>query len=438
MLYQTLSAPISCQIELTTSCNHNCSHCYNFWRKDLKRDDTSFTKTTISQIVKKLEDAKVFDIIITGGEPLMSYDVLIHCIKEAQRAGLGVSLNSNLVPLTRSRARELRSMGVRQILTSLMGPSAEIHDSLAQSKGSFDRVVRKIRLAQEEGIRVAVNMVVSRANRIVVRDTARLVSSLGVKMFTATKAGCPGNCQDFSEFSLSKTEFRQYLVDLQEIGGELNLKIDALEGYPLCGIGDLDLHYLFIGRKCFAGVTTMTVASDGEVRPCSHLDISYGNLLREELSKIWMRMSDWRDGTYLPEVCKICKLLPACGGGCRMEAKMASGSLNGEDPYSSPGSVDESLSSLQVHRARMPKEGKKEGKVVSFEIRPYRHRPEPFGVTVLAGKSRAFLSLAGFEVLKQFQLGIPYFLRDEGIRWGSLDPATFIGGLIKRGIAVEK
>lgn len=434
MLYQTLSAPISCQIELTTSCNHNCSHCYNFWRKDANRNDISLDETTVSSVIKKMADAKVFDIIITGGEPLMKYDVLAYCIREARAAGLGVSLNSNLAPLTRSRARELRSLGIMQVLTSLMGPSPEIHDKLTQSQGSFDRIVRKIRMAQEEGIRVAVNMVVSKANLSAIRNTAKLVSSMGVKMFTATKAGCPGNCSDFSEFSLSKTEFRQYLRDLQEVGEELNLAIGALEGYPLCGIGNLDRHYSFIGRKCFAGVTTMTVASDGAVRPCSHLDMSYGNLFREDLTEIWKRMGAWRDGVYLPTVCKGCKLLPACGGGCRMEAKMSKGSLYGEDPYSSPEDLGESLSSLQRHRREMPKKGM----VMNFEVRSYRYRAEPFGVTVLAGRSRAFLSTAGFELLKQFKVGTPYSPHSVEIQWGSIDPGAFIRGLVQRGIAVEK
>jgi len=391
-------------------------------------------EAAITKIVAKVADAKVFDVIITGGEPLVKYYVLIRCIKEARKANLGISLNSNIVSLTRPRARELRSLGIKQILTSLMGSSPETHDRIAQSKGSFEKVVRNIRMAQEEGIHIVVNMVVSRINLSDIKETAKLVSSIGVKKFSATKAGCPGNCPDFSHFSLSKSEFQQYLRDLRESAEKLNLAIDALEGYPLCGIGDLDYHYSFIGRRCLAGVTTMTIASDGEVRPCSHLDTSYGNLLTEDLKDIWARMDAWRAGAYLPAICKSCKLLPACGGGCRMESKMRNGNISSEDPYCSPEAVEDSLASLQEHRRKIPE---KES-IEEFEIKSYRFRHESFGVTVLAGKSRAFLNDAGFELLMQFEVGVRYSPGDKRIQWGVLDSNGFVGGLVQNGIAIAR
>lgn len=315
-----------------------------------------------------------------------------------------------------------------------MGSSPAIHDKIAQSKGSFERVVKKIRMAQEEGIHVVVNMVVSKTNLSDIKGTAKFVSSIGVKKFSATKAGCPGNCFDFSQFSLSKEEFRQYLRDLRESGEELDLAIDALEGYPLCGIGDLDYHYSFIGRKCYAGVTTMTIASDGEVRPCSHLDVSYGNLFREDLRKIWTRMDTWRDGDYLPMTCKSCKLLLICGGGCRMEAKMRNGSLSSMDPYCSPEDVDNSWRSLQEHFKKTPSKKL----IKDFEVKSYRYRPEPFGATVVSGKSRAFLNSGGFEILRQFEIGVQYSLGDKRIQWGTLDQTGFVQGLVQKGIAIEK
>lgn len=135
---------------------------------------------------------------------------------------------------------------------------------------------------------------------------------------------------------LSLMEFREYLRDLTEVGTELDIKVNALEGYPLCGVKDLDTYHFLIGRKCTAGVSTITIASDGLVRPCPHIDESFGNIFRESISTIWERMKVWRDGTFIPQTCRVCSLLGICGSGCRMAAKMEYNSLSALDPYCVP------------------------------------------------------------------------------------------------------
>ena len=143
-------------------------------------------------------------------------------------------------------------------------------------------------------------MVISQKNKNFVRETAHLVKSLGLPHFSSTRAGCPGNCLDFSELSLDLEEFREYLETLHAAGIEEQMAVGVLESYPLCGIKEVTRYKVFTGRRCLAGVTTLTVASDGTVRPCSHLDVHYGNLLTEELPVVWKRMAMWRDGSLLP------------------------------------------------------------------------------------------------------------------------------------------
>ncbi len=434
MSYTTLSAPITCQIELTSACNNNCKHCYNFWRSTDCATRTLGTQE-IKTIIRKLSNSRVFDIVITGGEPLMAFKSLVECIQDAKEAGMGVYLNSNLVPLTRERAKILKSLGVSYILTSVMGSNAAIHNSIAQRAGAFERVVENIRLAQEEGIGVVANMVVSKLNLGDVKNTGRLVHSLGVSKFTATKAGCPGNCPDFSEMSLDLSEFRQYLGDLCEVGKELGIEIDALEGYPLCGVKDLDLHNWIVGRKCLAGVTSMTIASDGSVRPCSHMDEACGNLLEEDLPDIWLRMGSWRSCDNLPSTCKSCKLFGVCGGGCRMEAKMHGGHINDSDPYCSSDDVAFSASSLKAHQMKKKEENADLVSSKSIKVLQHRIRREPFGATAI-GKSRfpAFLNQEGSEILSSLSVGATYKINDARISWGSVNSMQFITELVHKGV----
>jgi radical SAM protein with 4Fe4S-binding SPASM domain len=436
MGYKILTAPLSCQVELTTECNNRCKHCYNYWREqDLP--GTFLSEQQALYIIRELHSANVFEVVLTGGEPLMNFDVLVACLHEARVCGMKVNLNSNLVPLNRLKAKKLKELGINGILTSLMGPNAEIHDMISQRKGSFDRAVANIILAQEEGIRVTVNMVVSKANRLYIKDTARFVSSIGVKTFTATKAGCPGNCKDFSGLSLDQKEFHEYLNDLLEAGEEYGLQIDFLEGYPVCGFDDLLKYKKLLGRRCLAGVTTCTIASDGQVRPCSRLDFSYGNIFNENIIEIWKKMTAWRDGSNLPSQCRSCKLVNVCGGGCRMESKMRShGDILAMDPYAQEENVERHSEVLERLVEIKSCDSMSKEKVFSFVLADeLQWRPESFGATVVGNtaRSRMFLNHDGLKIFLQFQKGEVYTSDDLRIEWGKVDPLDFLSMFFKKG-----
>lgn len=425
-MYKTLSAPLTAQIELCNVCTSKCVHCYNFWRRE------PFTKKHLSVeqielILKKLADAKVFDIIITGGEPLLNKKGLLKCLEDSQKYGIGVSLNSNLLPLTEKYVKDLKERGIESILTSIHGPNAEIHDNIVQTKGAFDKLSRSIHLALYEEIRIIANMVVHRANLNYVKETARAAHSLGIKKFTSTRAGCPGNCVDFSNISISLEEFRGYLRDLYEIGQELSIDTDVLESYPLCGIRELDTFNAFTGRKCLAGVTTFTIGCDGDVRPCTHQDISYGNILSEDVSDIWARMMEWRNGKLIPDICQQCQLLPLCGAGCRMEAKTINGSLSSMDPYSSPEDIAHCIQTLENRKKKNLENTQSIKNISSFSLNPkIRWREEAFGSVIISKKSCVYLDHNGTNIFKQLQKGKVYLSGDDKIDWSGLNPEDFL------------
>ena len=435
-MYKTLSAPLTVQIEIVSACTSKCVHCYNFWRRDDDFTENRLSSGQIKMVMKKLSESKVFDVVITGGEPLLNKKGLLVCLEEARKYGIGTSLNSNLAILNKDYARELKERGIKQVLTSLHGPTAEIHDSIVQRKGSFNKTLLGIKLALEEEMGITVNMVVTRANLKHVKETAQLVSLLGVKNFAATKAGIPGNCTDFSEFSISLEDFRAYLEDLYVAGQEFKLNVDVLESYPLCGIKEVGRYKKFTGRKCLAGVTTFTIASDGNIRPCSHLDISYGNIFTESINDIWIRMEEWRRGDFLPSDCKGCKLLKLCGGGCRMEAKMRAESLSALDPYSSPNDVSFCDEILKSHHR---KDEMSDKKISFFALNKVKWRKEPFGTTVVASKrSRVFLDEDGTKVLEQFKEGVIYDVNDKTLNWQGLNLQDFLLKLAEKKVIILK
>lgn len=309
----------------------------------------AFTDLSISgmeRVMSQLVAHRVFHAVLTGGEPLLNKQALFRALELAARHGMSAGINSSLVTLTERDAERFKTLRVTTVLTSLMGPTAAIHDDIAQQPKAFEKTLRGIRILQSAGLSVQVNMVISQRNKAFVAETARFVKSLGLHHFSSTRAGCPGNCPDFSDLALNLGEFREYLQTLHKVGKEEHLAVGVLESYPLCGMREVKKYRFFTGRRCLAGVTSLTVAANGMVRPCSHLDVGYGNLLTDDLDVIWGRMVEWRDGSLLPQSCQSCKVLPWCGGGCRMEAKMRNGRLDTPDPYMSPEDVDYAFTEL--------------------------------------------------------------------------------------------
>ena len=73
------SAPTTVNLELTELCNVKCRHCYNPWR-DETMGEISLSEIKLNLLIKKLSDAKVFHVILTGGEPMSNFDVLVKAI----------------------------------------------------------------------------------------------------------------------------------------------------------------------------------------------------------------------------------------------------------------------------------------------------------------------------------------------------------------------
>lgn len=424
-----LKSPINVQIEVTGECTSECLHCYNFWRENDGCSPQNIKSGILCEenmltILKKLSEAEVFNVSITGGEPLLNCSTTLAGIKFARSKGMGIGLNSNLVLLTKKKADDLKQAGLEHVLTSILGPTAEIHDSVTRRIGSFTKLIDGIKVAHESGIRVSANMVVSQINHEYVIKTAQVVAELGIKNFMATKAGCPGNCSDFSHLQLSQTQLIKSLNDLCWAHENLGLYVDSLEPIPFCGLYGVTHPEFFTSRRCNAGVMTATISYDGSVRPCPHLDMSYGNLLTEDFSPIWARMDPWSQGVQVPNECSGCDMLNLCGSGCRMEAKTSTGKINGLDSFTSLSHIAEMAKIIAKPSERVL--------IKRFKTPKFKLRKEVFGGVFVSGKRNVFIDNRGFGVLSQLKSETTYDLATMIIDWNGLDPEKFVSGLAYR------
>ena len=335
-MFKKIYAPLSVQWEVIPECNHNCIHCYNYWRRSDVNEPNEKDCSYVSRdkVVDELIRSKVYDVTITGGEPLLIFDQIKPCIEKLLANKLRVCINTNAALLNDEIAEYLAQNSV-SILVSLPCCNPEINDQITGCSGSFIDIIKGIETAKKYGVKVGVNMVVSKINQQYVIQTAQfLKEKFGFKSFNATKVGKPINAtEEFDKYALDLNDLRKLFDDLLYINHELGINVDSLHPYPTCSyVTQESFELLGTKRKCCAGRTTAGIGFDGNVRACIRDQHSYGNLKIDTLIECWDRMSDWRDDTYLPENCKECNNKEICLGSCRVEAFSNSGYLKADDP----------------------------------------------------------------------------------------------------------
>lgn len=324
----TLKGPTTAHIELTSGCQLQCRHCYNFWRHDPTPAENMKTET-LDAILDALIKEEVMHIIFTGGEPMLNYKNLLHGIRKVRDAGLSVSCNSNLMLATPEKMKELREAGLPHVLTSLNSFMPTINDYIVSTPGAFEKIVKGIKTSADAGIAISVNMIITRYNVDHIYQTAKLAQSLGARKFFATRVvpqlGC-GLAQQ-TEFLVDK-ESAKIFKELERVERSLGMQVGTLIPYPSCFMEELGTRFEdFYSHGCPAGNKMISVNVNGDLHACVHESTNYGNILTDGLKPSWEKMQAWRD-SYFPDDCKACGLFEDCNAGCRMMSYTHTGKMD--------------------------------------------------------------------------------------------------------------
>lgn len=335
MLYERereLRAPANVHIEFTASCNEKCRHCYNYWREE-GADANNITRKNLDAIIDQLLEAGVLHVIITGGEPLINYDEVLHAAKRLTKNGLTISMNSNLIAATEDRMQALRDAGLTHILSSLLSYDEELHDHIASVKGAWKKSVKGAEATVKAGITITNNMVVSQLNKDHIYETGRFLNSLGVTGICGTRVSPPpyADIHMRKELQVTFEDAEKMLGDLLRVKKDFGMRINALLPFPLCFLKDFEKYADFAGRKCAGGTYTLSLNSNGDAHACQKEGFVAGNILKDGIYKVWENVRAWRTEEQMPEECKECAALPECGGGCRTVGLAYEGTLKGKD-----------------------------------------------------------------------------------------------------------
>ncbi len=330
-----LEAPVMINLEITEACNLTCRHCYNFWRQDDGPKPVGLTEERMGTLIDMMVEAEVFHVVLSGGEPLANYGILKYAMKRLTAEGISTSLNSNLMPITGGKIRELKELGLDHVLTSLNSANPKTNDYMVNREGALQEIIKGIEITRAAGVRVSVNMIISDANRGDIYETARLCADLGVQKLFATRLVPSIRDLVFSETDrkLGQEEALAALDEMVRARDDFGIAIGTLISYPLCLLGDLEKYSDFVGRGCPAQRgNRMVINATGATHACTHEEASYGDVFEIGIKPAFKKMMAWHDGSYLFDDCQECRYINVCNSGCASASQAYYADRKAKDP----------------------------------------------------------------------------------------------------------
>ena len=332
---KNLKSPISIQLELTENCNNRCIYCYNFWNYEdkLPKIDTRLGLSEFKRIIDKLKEAKIFQVVFTGGEPFLRKDILFDLLEYSRKNDLDLDINTNLVALN---GEDINRIGefCMGFLISFPDCNEKKYNKITGSK-NYSKFLKNLELLVKYDNPITVNMVVTRENIDSVYETGKFIkNNFGINNFCATPISGTKGTNNHNNLTLDSNEVLYVLEDLINLSKDFNIIVDSLQPLPFCMYPKekIEKYKQFLKRSCAAGKTTATISPNGELRPCSHAQQLYGNVFERSIKEVWNDMQLWRSMDIMPDKCKPCDVLNDCMAGCRTSAEYYNGSIKAEDP----------------------------------------------------------------------------------------------------------
>ena len=354
--YRVYPAPYKKQVHwsITGACNLKCRHCF-MSAPHAKHGAPSHEQ--IIAVADQMAECGIFQVGITGGEPLVREDFL-EIIDALNERNIGVDvIYTNGWLVDEQLLDELDKRNVHPPF-QLSFDGVGWHDFLRGVPGAEERTIRALKLLQERKHPVSVSICVHRKNMHVLRETVNLLASLGVR---SVKCGAMMDLGEWAQPELQELHitdeeelkmFEEYIPQYFEDDAPLSIMMSGTfmytPGDPEWGI--------FNRRECSAedekampscGILKQNfyIGADGMVCPCMGMaDCGYAgnfpNLFKTPLKEILApdsefsrlcnaTVGDVRD--HYPK-CRDCRYVDRCAGGCRNAALLAGDDYYGVDP----------------------------------------------------------------------------------------------------------
>ncbi len=310
----------SLTLETTYRCNERCIHCYI--PQHNKANELSIAD--IDSLFSEFKAIGGFQLLITGGEIGLRSD-LSSILDLAKRHSFVTSLNSNLTMISDSLLEDIAAIYPKSVSCSIYSTDPDIHDSVTQVKGSYERTIRSVRKLVSMGVQVAIKSPLMKQTATKWCEIELLANDLGCAYqidlsITAKNDG-----------GLSPADHR--VVDekiLKDIYSSSRFNATIM-GEPIFNGNMVDQN----ANICGAGASGLTVSPDGSVRPCIGIAEPIGKYPETPLADIWHDQTFkefWKTIKLCDIPCGKCDYFATCSR-CPGAWKLESGSYSVPTSY---------------------------------------------------------------------------------------------------------
>lgn len=299
---------VSIHMEITSRCNERCIHCYIPHEKKTNIMNSNM----FYNILDQAREMNVLHLTLSGGEPMIHAN-FTEFLKKCNEYNFSVNILSNLTLLKLDILEEMKQNPLVCVQTSLYSMNPDIHDSITQEDGSFEKTKSNILKLIEANIPVQISCPIIKQNMHCYKDVVAWGKNHNINVscdpviiakydHSVQNLNCRLSIDDFRRFISQKaTDNPQYVNDLHSNRlKKRNMKPDD----NICSV-------------CRASIC---ISETGNVYPCvGWQDYVLGNIKDSSLQNIWttskkieylrnLQIKDFPQCTNCPdkEFCTIC------------------------------------------------------------------------------------------------------------------------------------
>lgn len=311
------------QLHLTERCNLRCTHCYQNGDHpdEMILPEIAALIDEVGEMLADWEKAYGISIVasfnVTGGEPFLRRDIF-DVLAKLKESGFKTYILTNGILISPDIAARLSDLGVSGVQISIEGPE-EIHDAI-RGKGSFAATVKGMQHLIDAGLALTLNTTLSAVNAAHFPAVMELASSLGAQRVGFSRLVPSGRGTKMMDEMLSVDALKDIYqrIFLFEGNGPGITTGDPIAAQLWNPSGEDEENPVAAGG-CAAGISGVTILSDGTVTPCRRLPLPIGNIRKDSLREIWATsdvLNNLRDKSCYEGKCGTCSKWSACRG-CR-------------------------------------------------------------------------------------------------------------------------